>query len=311
MKRLISEYSGNQKGILVIAIGATHGNEKAGVLALKTLFKMLNDEPLKNPSFEFKGKIIGLIGNMQAYEQRVRFIKKDLNRLFSIDYILELNNNTPPLLKKVFEDLELLELIDFINSEIKKYNPTQLIVLDLHTTSAEGGIFSIVSEDEESIRIASQLYAPVVKGLVKGLGGTTLHYFNTENIGIPTVAVSFEAGQHDDPKSVQRTIAWLVNCLRELGCVKADDVESRHNEILRGYSQNLPKVVELIDSHKITPDDNFEMMPGFKNFQSVKKGELLAKDKNGAIYAPLDCMILMPLYQKQGSDGFFLVKKIE
>jgi succinylglutamate desuccinylase len=248
---------------------------------------------------------------MQAYEQRVRFIKKDLNRLFSIDYILELNNNTPPLLKKVFEDLELLELIDFINSEIKKYNPTQLIVLDLHTTSAEGGIFSIVSEDEESIRIASQLYAPVVKGLVKGLGGTTLHYFNTENIGIPTVAVSFEAGQHDDPKSVQRTIAWLVNCLRELGCVKADDVESRHNEILRGYSQNLPKVVELIDSHKITPDDNFEMMPSFKNFQSVKKGELLAKDKNGAIYAPLDCMILMPLYQKQGSDGFFLVKKIE
>jgi succinylglutamate desuccinylase len=311
MKRLIGEYTGNQKGILVIALGATHGNEEAGVLALKTLFKMLNDEPLKNPSFEFKGKIIGFIGNLQAYEKHVRFIKNDLNRLFSIDYILKLKNNTPPQLEKVFEDLELLELIEFINNEITKYNPTQLIVLDLHTTSAEGGIFSIVSEDEESIRIASQLYAPVVKGLVKGLGGTTLHYFNTINVGIPTVAVSFEAGQHDDPKSVQRAIAWLVNCLREVGCVKADDVENRHDEILRGYSQNLPKVVELIDSHQITPDDNFEIMPGFKNFQPVKKGELLAKDKNGAIYAPLDCMILMPLYQKQGSDGFFLVKKIE
>jgi succinylglutamate desuccinylase len=311
MKRLIGEYTGNQKGILVIALGATHGNEEAGVLALTTLFKMLNDEPLKNPSFEFKGKIIGFIGNLQAYEKHVRFIKNDLNRLFSTDYILKLKNNTSPQLEKVFEDLELLELIEFINNVITKYNPTQLIVLDLHTTSAEGGIFSIVSEDEESIRIASQLYAPVVKGLVKGLGGTTLHYFNTINVGIPTVAVSFEAGQHDDPKSVQRAIAWLVNCLREVGCVKADDVENRHDEILRGYSQNLPKVVELIDSHQITPDDNFEMMPGFKNFQPVKKGELLAKDKNGAIYAPLDCMILMPLYQKQGSDGFFLVKKIE
>ena len=50
------------------------------------------------------------------------------------------------------------------------------------------------------------------------------------------------------------------------------------------------------------------MNEGYLNFQEVKKGEHLANDKNGPIYASEDSLILMPLYQKKGEDGFFLVK---
>ena len=42
----------------------------------------------------------------------------------------------------------------------------------------------------------------------------------------------------------------------------------------------------------------------------VKKGELIAKDKNGDIFSPANGRILMPLYQKQGEDGFFIIKEI-
>jgi succinylglutamate desuccinylase len=307
MKRLIGNYTGAEHGALIIAIGAMHGNEPSGVRALQTLFQMLEDEPLHNPTFSFKGKIIGLIGNVQAYERKVRFIEKDLNRQFLVEQIEDLKSRPP----QYFEDLERIELLQTIENEINTYKPKNIIVLDLHTTSADGGIFTIVAEDEESIAVASELHAPVVKGFVQGTGGTTIHYFKTENMGVPTFALSFEAGQHDDPLSEKRAIAWLVNALRATDCVQPEDVETKHEEILRGYSDKLPKVVQLFDSHKITDSDNFKMMPNYKNFQSIKKGEKLATDNKGDIKASEDCLILMPLYQAQGQDGFFLVKEVK
>ncbi len=313
MKRLIGNYTGAQHGALIIAIGAMHGNEPAGVQALQTLFQMLENEPLHNPTFSFKGKIIGLIGNVQAYERKVRYVEKDLNRQFLLENIEKIKKGAPQYFedeKTNFEDFELAELLQTIENEISTYKPKRLIVLDLHTTSADGGIFTIVAEDAESIAVASELHAPVVKGFVQGVGGTTIHYFKTENMGVPTIALSFEAGQHDDPLSEKRAIAWLVNALRATDCVQSEDVETRHEEILRGYSDKLPKVVQLIGSHKITHEDNFKMMPNYKNFQPVKKGENLATDKKGYIKAHEDCLILMPLYQAQGNDGFFLVKEV-
>jgi succinylglutamate desuccinylase len=53
------------------------------------------------------------------------------------------------------------------------------------------------------------------------------------------------------------------------------------------------------------------MKKGYRNFQEIAQNEILATDKNGVIKAPYDCRILMPLYQKQGNDGFFLVKSPE
>ncbi len=309
MKRLIGEYSGTSHGVLIMAIGAIHGNEPAGVRALRDLFGMLENESKINPYFQFQGRIVGIIGNLQAFERKIRYIKKDLNRsLTSADIQCA---KAIPSERIAFEDLEILELTQFVAHELRTYQPTKLIALDLHTTSADGGIFTIVNEDRECLDIASTLFAPVVKGLVKGTGGSTLHYFTTENMGIPTLSMAFEGGQHEDTASVRRIIAWLVNSLRALGCVKNEDVEHRHDEVLRGYSKNLPKAVEITGHHRILPLDNFKMKSGYLNFQAVKKGEILATDIHGNITSPDDCMILMPLYQPKGNDGFFLVREIE
>ena len=40
----------------------------------------------------------------------------------------------------------------------------------------------------------------------------------------------------------------------------------------------------------------------------MKAGEILAEDQHGAIRAKDDGLILMPLYQRKGTEGFFLVK---
>lgn len=304
-ERIIGSYQGQEKGPLLIGIGGMHGNEPAGVIALDRMIRMLRIEPLHNADFVYKGRFVGMVGNVRAYNQKQRYIHRDLNRHFKHDILNRILEYGPELK----EDLELLELSEAIKQEIRHYEPERVVILDLHTTSSHGGIFSIVTDDRESIRIALELHAPVILGMLKGIKGTSLHYFNMESLGIPTTAIVFEAGQHEDPVSVNRSIAAITNCMRTIASVNREHVENRHDKILIEYSSNLPKVSVLFDRHEIIPGSGFHMLPNFNNFQEVRKGEVLAKDINGSIRASDDGMILMPLYQKQGEDGFFLVKE--
>lgn len=309
LKRIIGKYTGYKKGPLLIVLGGMHGNEPAGIVALELMFKMLEVEPITNPSFKYRGRLMGLIGNLQAYKIGERFIEKDLNRQWTKENVERIKNSPIDSLKA--EDLEIKELLNVIHQEIEDYQPEKVVFLDIHTTTAYGGIFSIATEDPESLRIAVELHAPVIKGMLKGIKGTSLHYFNNENFEPETVPVVFEAGQHDEPLSINRAIAAVTNCMRTVGAVLSDDVENRHDSLLIEFSKGLPKVAELVTIHSIDNQDNFKMNPDYKNFQTVKKGEILAYDKSGAIRASEDGLILMPLYQKQGDDGFFLVKKVD
>jgi succinylglutamate desuccinylase len=295
---------------MLICFGGMHGNELAGVEALDIIFRLLEIEPQTNPEFEFKGHFIGIHGNLSALEEKQRFIEKDLNRLWTDENVARILDLDPQCLNT--EEKEVREIINIIHREIETYQPEKIVMLDLHTTTAHGGIFSIATDDPESVRIAVELHAPVIKGMLEGIKGTTLHYFRPDNFdGRQVVGVAFESGQHEDPLSVNRAIAATINCMRTIGCVNAEHVENRHDKLLIDFSKNLPKVSELIMCHSITEEDQFVMIPNYKNFQRIKKGELLAYDKDGPIYAESDGLILMPLYQPQGDDGFFVIKALE
>lgn len=306
-ERLIGRYTGTYRGPLLICLGGTHGNEWAGVRALELLFKMIEVEPITNPEFEFHGRIVGFRGNVAALKTGCRFVELDLNRIWLPHKIEEVMGK--PIHKLHHEDRELHELIVACNAEIEDYNPSEIVVLDLHTTSCEGGIFSIVSEDMNSIELGIELHAPVVRGMDKGLSGTTLQYFKSDNFDRPITCVSFESGQHDNPLSVNRAIAAIINCMRTIGSVDPEHVENQHDKLLIEHSKDLPKVVQLIYSHKIIPGDHFKMVDGFKNFDFVFKGDILAHDRNGPIRVLHDGLLLMPLYQSQGHDGFFIVEQ--
>lgn len=286
-----------------------HGNEPAGVLALEEVFRLLEQEPQQNPNFSFRGRLIGVRGNIQAILANKRYLKKDLNRQFTLNNIRKVRSRTEKHL--IAEDLELRAIVDLVDQEIQDYQPSQVVIIDLHTTTADGGIFSIATNYEQSINIAKGMHAPVVTGLLAGIRGTTLHYFCPDNFACPIVSVTFEAGQHNDPQSAQRATAALINLLRSVKSVRPQDVENKHDQLLLNYSKGLPALVKLLHVQSITPGDGFQMMPGYQNFQPVKKGEVLAKTKDGPIAAPKDCLILMPLYQQQGEDGFFLVESLD
>ena len=274
---------------------------------------MLEREPVVNPEFEFRGRLVGVVGNLQAYSTQKRFLDRDLNRLWTPVNLHRIQQAGPASLQN--EDKELAELLDLVHEEIRTCRPEALVLLDLHTTSADGGIFCIPSDDRASLRLAKELHAPVILGMLDGLEGTLLHFAAGNHFeigGYPkySIGAAFESGQHDDPLSVSRSIAAIVNCLRAAGCIRPEDVDSRHESILRTFSDPLPKVTRLRHVHHIRPGDNFDMRPGYVNFQPIQKGEHLANDVGGPVLAPEDGLILMPLYQPQGSDGFFVVTEI-
>ncbi len=306
--RVLGQYSQGIKGPLLVVIGAMHGNEPAGVLALETVFQMLDNEVIKNPGFVFRGSILGLIGNLDAFIASKRFINKDLNRSWSYEAYKSLLNIPAPL--RTSEQNQIYEIIECIREEIYVSSPDHIIVLDLHTTSAHGGIFSLITDDPISERMAIELHAPVIKGMLRGVQGSSIHFFHGANMGINTTAIAFESGQHEDPMSVYRAIAAVINCLRTIGCVNAHDVENRHDEILINFSKDLPKVNELIGKYSIVDSTVFAMNPGYNSFDKVVKGEHLANDAHGPVYCQADGMILMPFYQITGEDGYFLIKSV-
>jgi succinylglutamate desuccinylase len=74
------------------------------------------------------------------------------------------------------------------------------------------------------------------------------------------------------------------------------------------HSKDLYEVIQL---HTILNGDEFEMKPGFKSFQNIKKGEEIARSNNDVLTSEYDAKIFMPLYQAKGQEGFFVIKKIK
>lgn len=316
--RIIGAFGGAGSGALVLAFGAMHGNEPAGVQALQAVFRML-EEASREPGFQFQGKLIGLLGNRRAYTAGQRFIAHDLNRYWT-SANLQLNrlqSQADQTQDFSAEDWEMTELLDFFQAEISATKPDTVVVLDLHTTSAQGGIFCIPADDAPSLRLAKELHAPVLLGMLQGLEGTMLHFTSGGRFvfgGYPhhAIGVAFEAGQHDDPRSVSRATAAILHCLRASGCLPEHAFQEHPDALLQdSRSGSLPRVTRLRYVHHIDPGTQFHMRPGYVNFQPIEKGEHLADDNAGPILAPLAGLILMPLYQPRGSDGFFVVEEIK
>ena len=303
--RIIGHYRGSEPGALVVAIGGIHGNEPAGVRALERLFEMLKDEPRLNPGFTFRGELLALRGNVGALAAGVRYLDADLNRIWRPLVAAAADSD-------VAEDRELYELLTAIETAVEDAPLSELVLLDLHTTTAEGGIFAVTGDDAPSLSLAAELQVPVIKGMLSKLQGTTLHYFRDGHFStnFPVRALSFEAGAHDNPHSVDLALSATVNLLRALGCVREEDVSSYHDDLLRTLAGHLPKMTELVYVHELAADgsDEFRMRPDYQNFQVVRRGEVLADDRRGEVLAPAGGYLLMPLYQPQGEEGFFIIR---
>lgn len=300
--REIGRYGGGQSGPLVICIGGIHGNEPAGALALE---KVLHELQTTRPPF--KGELIALAGNVASLNRGVRYQHRDLNRLWKPERISKLKDLPPahPIDSEEAEQKELLEVIEFA----LKQHHGQAVFLDLHTTSSDGAPFAIISDTLTNRRLALELGVPMILGLEENLDGTILNYINE----LGHAAIGFEAGQHRSPESLKNHEAAVWITLVAAGCLDLEHLPGlpQLRRQLKRSASGVPQVMEMRYRHGISEIDRFNMKPGFANFTPVEKGELLADDRNGQITASETGLLFMPLYQKQGDDGFFLVREIK
>lgn len=293
--RLIGKYGNPQSEILIICTAGMHGNEPAGIQALEQVLEHLQENNTKLNAY-----IICFKGNLAALEQKQRYIHQDLNRIWNEESLSLAKQNS----QSNQEYCELVELYQEIE-ETNYQHYSKRIYLDLHTTSAKNGVFLITPNLKQTESILQNLKAPIILGLEQKLEGTSMKFWQEKGF----LSFVFEGGQHTTQKAICN-IEWLIwNVFLALGSIESETIpeEVAAYEHLNRISEKLPAILTLKYLHKIQKGDNFKMKVGFQNFDKVHKGDLLAKDIHGEIQAPEDAYLLMPLYQSEGNDGFFLV----
>ncbi|WP_419859554.1 succinylglutamate desuccinylase/aspartoacylase family protein [Candidatus Palauibacter sp.] len=310
--RRIGAYRGAEPGPLVICIASLHGNEPAGIEALERVLSVLSMNRLR-----MRGDLVGLRGNLQAHKAGTRFIDEDLNRVWQhdrVDAVLESlrdggsarDGDGAPMVGSA-ELAEQRELLAAFQSEHRRARGP-IHVLDLHTTSSESAPFTTLGDTLQNRALALRLPVPVVLGLEEQIDGAMLHYFDRlgwANIGI-------EAGQHTVASSVDvhEEAVWIL--LEALGLVESGDAPGGEDRRARlaHRAEGLPRVLDVRYRHVVSEEDEFRMHPGFRNFDLVEAGQELAVDRRGPVCAAFAGRLFLPLYQRQGDDGFFIVRQL-
>lgn len=298
--RVIGSYSHDRRGPGLVVTAGIHGNEPSGVFALKRVFEALEKEDVP-----IKGRLTGLAGNLKGLSKDVRYIDQDLNRLWLSDNIRKAEKDTNGKVHEIKEMAEILKELNKAHDELI----TQLYFLDCHTTSSESQPYISVHDFPHSFYFAANFPAYTVKGLPKFIPGTIDDYLN----GRGYIGFTYEAGQHDDLSSIENQEAAIWLSLAHCGCLDYDTLGCypHCNELMSKYIVEGKKSFKVLHCYKIKEGEGFKMRPGYVNFQKIKKGEVLADNKSGEIKSEWNARILMPLYQAQGDDGFFIVKEIE
>ena len=296
--RLIGWVRGDSPGPMLICFGGLHGNEPAGVEGLKAIV-----QNLERRRADLKGDFVAVRGNVQALAQGKRFLEYDLNRSWRAGAVdrLEAEGGEP-----IGEDAEMLEIVRLVRWAVGACRGP-LYAVDLHTSSADGGAFTTVGDSLANRHFAMNIPVPLILGLEELIEGTLVAHLN--ELGFITAV--FESGQHNEQRAVDRAEwgTWLL--IRGAGLFgdrALPEADEAHRHLSAGFG-SLPRVLEMRYRHPIEPFDGYVTRPGLANFQTVAAGEVLADDRHGQVVSPEDGRLLMPLYQDQGEDGFFVIRE--
>lgn len=310
----------------LLVVAGLHGNEPAGIHAAQRVLS-----GLARAGIPLHGEIIALAGNLQALTLRQRYIDRDLNRAWTREHLawiqsalapggenkrperdlaiaLQPRTGNPPTERMlVAEDFELAELSAAIDS-ILAAATGPVYVIDMHTTSSVSAPFALFADTLPNRAFALSFPLALVLGLEEQIDGAMMSFLADRDC----VCLGVEGGQHDAPTAVDNLEALLWVALVSAGLLDPPALPDLDDmrRLLEQAQADLPRLLEIRYRHAIAPDDEFHMAPGFTNFQTVAAGQRLAWDRRGVVRARQEGRILMPLYQGQGDDGFFMTRAV-
>ncbi|MEJ7598532.1 MAG: succinylglutamate desuccinylase/aspartoacylase family protein [Kofleriaceae bacterium] len=297
-EREIAALRGGADGATLIIVAGLHGNEAVGVEATRRVLERIQTERLS-----IKGQVLGLRGNVRALAAKRRYLARDLNRLWTPERVSAARAATSdPFTMPTLDGAELSELAELADAFDRVISAARgpVFVVDLHTTSAPGIPFSIVGSTPAHRAFARRFPMPGIAGIEELIEGVLTRYLG----GKGCITVAIEGGQSDAPTTLANLEATVTIALAAAGIIELPALATAEATLVQARGE-LPTEIDVVSRHPVLPAHEFRMEPGFANIQRVVAGTLIASDRDGEIRAPEDGFVLLPLYQKQGSDGFF------
>ena len=301
-------YTGQRDGPRLIVLGAVHGNETCGTLAIGRVLAELDSGALRIAA---GGLTLVPVANPLAYAKGERAGERNLNRnLFP--------NPTP----RDFED----RVANWLCPLLARHD----VLLDLHSFNAHGEAFALVGPRDNNGALEPFAHAASERALARRLGvrrivdgwlatygdgvrrrtadtldgtlqtrlrdgvGTTEYMRSTGGY-----ALTLECGQHADPAAPAVAYRAIHNTLAFLGLVDAP----------------APPVVSPIEAlsmvavhDKIDAGDAFSRT--WSSFDRVARGQLIGRRADGSpVLAEFDAWMLFPdSAAAPGSEWFFLAR---
>ncbi len=263
----IIELVGKNPGPTSIILVGIHGDEKCGVYAMDKLLSSLEIDC---------GRVLIGYGNPKAIKQNVRFTQANLNRMFKAN----------KLITREGKDSYEYDRAQFL----KKYLDRSDALLDIHSSFTPGARPFIICESNAKEIIKYLPFNLIVSGFDKWQPGGTDYYMNS----LGKIGICVECGYLGDSAATKMAERSIVAFLVARGHIKGG---------IRKYRQR-PIVVKSL---YITKTKRFKLSKPFKDFEKVKKGQVIGIDGRKEIKAAKNSFILFARDRKRAGDEAFLL----
>ncbi|MDB5955632.1 succinylglutamate desuccinylase/aspartoacylase family protein [Ramlibacter sp.] len=292
-------FRGSQAGPRLLILGAVHGNEKCGSIAIERALKQLASGELQ----VLRGQLTLVpVTNRLAYERNQRAGDRNLNR--------NLQRTAAP------QDNE-----DRIANELCPLLEAHDVLLDLHSFHSPGQPFVMVGPEDNTGSLEPFAHAAEEESLARRLGvsravdGWLDTYARgaarrgvSSSYGMGTTeylrahggyGVTLECGQHEDPLAPEVAHRAILKGLAHLRLVDAPAPAAQAMETLR--------LVDVWDREQ--PGDRFARP--WTSFEPLAAGELVGWRGNGAeVRAPADGFIVFPnVNATPGAEWFYFAAR--
>ncbi len=266
-------HAAEQPGPKLLITGAIHGNETCGPVAINRVLKEIDEGKLKITC----GQVTFVpVCNPRAYAENVRFIERNLNR-----YLV-------PMAKPDTYEAQLGNILCPMLADCD-------VLLDIHSTPSGGKPYVFVGphNPKEYAFAASLGTRWLMTGWEETYANTGRKTETTADVdeGIGTeqvvrmrgkIAALIECGDHNDQAAFEVAYQAIHNALTYLQMT-----DEKPSPVLQSHLITMSQVYYRTDAG--------EMTRHWQDFDSVKKGDLIAKRKSGEeLRAPADGLVILP-----------------
>lgn len=303
-KREIGRAGDGVAGTTLVVLGGVHGNERAGLIAGQSVLDALAERDV-----QLSGQLVVLAGNLAALNHEdpdTRYVDSDLNRMCRRDRFEQ------PASTSV-EHEQMHELFGALESILDscRWAGQQMIVLDLHTTSAPSRPVVAFEDSLPARTHAIRMPCPKYLGIEEEANGLVIDAV-TNRLGCISYLV--EGGQHEDPDSIRVHEAAIWIALDTAGIVPLSAHPGDPLGYMRSKSLDRGHVVYDVRYRYPIEHEDYSTCEGIESGTEVFPHSSVLGIENGKeIHTPIHGRVFLPnmqTHKRINDDGFFIVRRV-